>query len=64
MIVHARKPKPRAKARPDAASLPIARIVTAKKPGPRREDDPETIDPEAAARVKAWMKKQLRSPGA
>jgi len=63
MIVTARKPKRRTKAQADAAPLPIGRIVTAKKPGPRREE-PEEIDPEDAARVKAWMKKQLRPPGA
>ena len=62
-IVHARAPKRRRKAEAQAAPLPLGRIVTAKKPGSRHEE-PEIIDPDAEARVKAWMKKQLRRPGA
>jgi len=53
MIVHARKPNRREKTQA-RATPPIATIATAKKP----------TDPEAEARAKAWLKKQLRSPGA
>lgn len=59
-IVHARKPKPRRKAQAQTAPPPIAAIVTASKPGPRRRE-PETIDPEAE--VKAWFAKNIRPPG-
>jgi len=37
IVVHTSNPKPPTKARLKAASLPIAPIVTAKKPGPRRD---------------------------
>ena len=61
MIVHARKPKPRTKAQAPTALPPIAAIVTASKPGPRRRE-PETIDPEVEAEVNAWFAKNIRPP--
>ena len=51
-VVHTRKPKPRTKARLKVALLPIASIVTAKRPGPRRREpgtDPE-VEAEAQER--------------
>jgi hypothetical protein len=40
---------------------PIGAIVTTKKPGPRRRE-PEPIDPEVEAKVKAWFAKNIRPP--
>jgi hypothetical protein len=57
-IVHARKPKRREKTQARTVP-PIAAIVTATKPGPRRRA-PGEIDPEVDAEVRAWVLKNMR----
>lgn len=61
-VVRAQKPKRRER-QVHVPPPPIADIVTAKKPGPRRRE-PEVIDPEVEAEVKAWFAKNIRPPGA
>jgi hypothetical protein len=62
IVYHAHRPK-RPKRRKPLAPPPSASIVTTKKPGPRKRE-PEVIDPEVEAEVKAWFAKNIRPPGA
>jgi len=61
MIVHARKPTRWGKTQARAVP-PIAAIVTANKPWPRRRA-PEEIDLEVDADVRGWVLKNMRPLG-
>lgn len=63
MIVRTRKPRRAPKAEAQVAPPLSAAIVTASKPGPRGRE-PEAVEPEVEATVKAWFAKNIRPPAA